>query len=678
MATLTTAEAAIARLEAHGIRQAFGIPGSHNLPLYRCLAGSSIAHVTPRHEQGAGYAADGYARAGGGPAVCIATSGPGVLNLATAVATAYADSVPMLILAPGMSDSVAGRDTGHLHEARDQRGAMEGVAASAVRVGGPAQAAAAIDGAFAAFASGRPRPAYVEIPLDAMEATGDLPAEPPVARPPPPDREAVAAAVELLRDAERAAIVLGGGAVDAGAEALELARVLGSPVITTANGKGTVPERDPASLGASIRLRSAQSFLAQCDAVLAVGTELAESDLWRDPPLPLGGQLVRVDIDPAQRDRNARAAVAIVADASAALGAILAGLRGSAGRDRGAGTVEELRLRLRAEALADAGAYADLIRALESALGEGAILAGDSTMACYYGAVHLLPRAAPRRFLYPTGFAPLGYGIPAGIGARLAQPGRDVLVLIGDGGAMFTLPELAVASELDLTLAVVVVNDGGYGQIRREMLDRGQPPLGVELASPDFAAAARALGARGETIDDPRSLPALLGDAFAASGPTLVELRVGSARPDRQDEGVDPPVRGGHREDRARFVRAGSVGRLDEDQRAGSPAVRIGIDPACRRDGHAGSDALRGSPPRLRGGRTRDRDRLDSGLLAARVRSARGGEIDRQAEDRPAASAELAMPSDRRRLAERRGGDRRAQRRAGRSGRTPPRRPSAP
>ena len=241
MATLTTAEAAIARLEAHGVRQAFGIPGSHNLPLYRCLAGSSIAHVTPRHEQGAGYAADGYARAGGGPAVCIATSGPGVLNLATAVATAYADSVPMLILAPGMSDSVAGRDTGHLHEARDQRGAMEGVAASAVRVGGPAQAAAAIDGAFAAFASGRPRPAYVEIPLDAMEATGDLPAEPPVARPPPPDREAVAAAVELLRDAERAAIVLGGGAVDAGAEALELARVLGSPVITTANGKGTVP-----------------------------------------------------------------------------------------------------------------------------------------------------------------------------------------------------------------------------------------------------------------------------------------------------------------------------------------------------------------------------------------------------------------------------------------------------
>ena len=172
----TTAEAVVARLEAHGVRHVFGIPGTHNLPLYRHLAASSIEHVLPRHEQGAGYAADGYARSGGGPGVCLATSGPGVLNLASAVGTAHADSVPMLVLAPGMATSVAGGDTGYLHEARDQTAAMAGVAASAVRVEDPAAAAAAIDMAFDLFRSGRPRPAYVEIPLDAMKATGEAPA----------------------------------------------------------------------------------------------------------------------------------------------------------------------------------------------------------------------------------------------------------------------------------------------------------------------------------------------------------------------------------------------------------------------------------------------------------------------------------------------------------------------
>ncbi|MGH2993626.1 MAG: thiamine pyrophosphate-binding protein, partial [Solirubrobacterales bacterium] len=188
MPTLTTAEAVIARLESHGVRHVFGIPGTHNLPLYRFLAESSIEHVTPRHEQGAGYAADGYARAGGGPAVCIATSGPGVLNLATAVATATADSVPMLVVAPGMSDSVTGADTGYLHEAPDQRAAMEGVAASAVRVATPAQAAAAIDSAFARFSSGRPRPVYVEISLDAVGRVGEAAGQPaPPPAPPPPD-----------------------------------------------------------------------------------------------------------------------------------------------------------------------------------------------------------------------------------------------------------------------------------------------------------------------------------------------------------------------------------------------------------------------------------------------------------------------------------------------------------
>ena len=527
MPAVTTADAVIERLEAHGVRHVFGIPGTHNLALYLALAGSSIEHVTPRHEQGAGYAADGYARSGGPPAACLATSGPGVLNLAAAVATANADSIPMIVVATGMSDAVRGGDTGYLHEAPDQLGALSGVSGSAVRVSSPGEAAAAIDTAFDRFAAGRPRPAYIEIPLDALDRAGlvaEAPSAPPA--PPEPEPEAVSAGAALLAGAGRAALVLGGGAAGAGREAIEVARLLGAPVVTTVNGKGVVPERDPISLGASIRLGEAQRFLDGCDAVLAVGTELGHSDLWRDPPLPLGGKLIRVDIDPAQRHKNARAAVAITADAAIALGAIAAELDGLAPRDRGTGEAQRLRSALRREALGHGSDYEELVGALERTLGEDPIVAGDSTRACYDGAVHLLPLDRPRRFLYPTGFATLGYGIPAGIGAKLAHPDRNVVVLIGDGGAMFTLPELAVAVELGLAMAIVVVNDDGYGEIRREMIARGQPPMGVDLAAPDFAAVARAFGARGEAIEDPARLPELVRAAFAAPTPTVIEFRL--------------------------------------------------------------------------------------------------------------------------------------------------------
>jgi acetolactate synthase-1/2/3 large subunit len=290
------------------------------------------------------------------------------------------------------------------------------------------------------------------------------------------------------------------------------------------NGKGVVPERDPISLGASLRLGEAQRFLESCDAVLAVGTELGHSDLWRDPPLPLSGKLIRVDIDPAQRHKNARAAVAITANAATAFGAIAAELDGLEPRDRGTGEGRRLRSALRREALGHGADYEQLVGALERTLGEDAIVAGDSTRACYDGAVHLLPLDRPRRFLYPTGFATLGYGIPAGIGAKLANPEHDLVVLIGDGGAMFTLSELVVAVELGLGIAIVVVNDGGYGEIRREMAERGDPPLGVDLDSPDFAALARAMGCHGVRADSRAALDEALERAFAADRPTVIHV----------------------------------------------------------------------------------------------------------------------------------------------------------
>ena len=209
--------------------------------------------------------------------------------------------------------------------------------------------------------------------------------------------------------------MLGGGARGASAAATALAERLGAPVVTSVNGKGIVDERHPLSLGASMRLRAAQAWLADRDVVLAVGTELGESDLWGPAP-ELRGRLVRVDVDPAQLQKNLPAAVAVAGDARAALEA-LAELPEGPGED-----LEAVRAAIRAEALADGEPFLALVGALDGALGPDGVLAGDSVMAAYYGAVHFLPMDARRRFIYPTGYATLGYALPAAIGAKLARP----------------------------------------------------------------------------------------------------------------------------------------------------------------------------------------------------------------------------------------------------------------
>src|SRR5215218_2609708 len=318
---LTGAEVVVRSLAAHGVEVVFGIPGTHNLELYAQLARHAIRHVSPRHEQGAGYAADGYARASGRVGVAVTTAAP--------AGQAQSDSVPLLVIAPGMPRAHPAASTGYLHEMPSQQRAMSGVVESSVRAMSHAELGRELAAAFAAFGSLRPRARYVEVPLDllAEAAPADVPVAPEAWSPAPSER-AVAAAVELLRSSRRPGIVAGGGAAGAAAELVALAERLSAPVITTANGKGTIPDDHPLALGARINFPAACAWIESCDAVLAVGTELGESDLW-GPPLRLSG-LIRVDIDPAQAHSNTAAAVPVIGDARAALAAVSDAL-GSAG-----------------------------------------------------------------------------------------------------------------------------------------------------------------------------------------------------------------------------------------------------------------------------------------------------------------------------------------------------------
>ncbi|MFC7217506.1 5-guanidino-2-oxopentanoate decarboxylase [Streptomyces polyrhachis] len=532
---LTAGEALVRALAAHGVELAFGIPGTHNLELYRHFPGYGIRHVTTRHEQGAGYAADGYARTTGRPGLAVTTTGPALLNIAAAVGQAYSDSVPLLVVSPGMPLRHPVQSTGLLHEMRSQTAALAAVAAFSHRVSSAAEAQAAVARAFALFRHGRPRPVHIEVPLDLMEApeaVGPVRLAPPRA-PARPDPGALRGAAAALSAARSPALVLGGGARGAAAECLRLAELLDAPVLTTANGKGVVAETHSLSAGASLHSPAVRAWLCGRDTVLAVGTELAESDLWA-AELPLTGALVRVDVDPAQMYAGLPAAHPLVGDARTALAALLELLErpapdrpapdGTAPTGPAVAEVRRLRAARDAETAARDARWLPYLRAMRSTLAADAVVTSDQAQCCYHGALPHLPLGPEGRYLHPTGFATLGYALPAAVGATCADPGRQVVALCGDGGVQFCVQELATAAALGHPLPVVVFDNGGYGEIREGMLRRGDTPYAVDLPPVDLPALARAYGGSGVRAGSPAELAAALRTALATPGPTLIHV----------------------------------------------------------------------------------------------------------------------------------------------------------
>lgn len=527
MEARTGGQVVVDSLVANGVEVVFGIPGTHSLPIYRHLASSAISHVTPRHEQGAGYAADGYARSSGRPGVCLVTTGPGVTNIATALGQAYSDSIPILVVSPGMPFPIEGGDRGYLHEMKDQAGATSRIVAWSHRTASQQDLADALCEAFGFFERGRPRPVHIEVPLEVLESRGPLE---DIVRgasgKPAPLPEELDAAAAALAGGSRRALVLGGGARGAAAAATRLAEVLSMTVVTTTNGKGVVSERHPLSLGVSVMTKAARDHVASCDVVLAVGTELGDSDLWGGT-VTCAGTFVRIDIDPSQLQKNARADLTVQGDADLALRGLLERIPAVEADERRVTETKAVRRRIADELASELEPWRELHESLGDVLAEDAIVAGDAAMACYFGTVFLLPMEGPSRWLYPTGFCTLGYGLPAAIGAKLANPGRQVMAIMGDGGVMFTLSELATAAQLGLDIPLVVVVNGGYGEIRREMEAMGAAPLGTDLPVPDFVKVAKGLG-----CDGVRTTAAGAGKAVAAAFgkgvPTLIEV----GRPD--------------------------------------------------------------------------------------------------------------------------------------------------
>jgi len=527
VAVMTGGEVLTRSLAAHGTDVVFGIPGNHNLSIYAHLASSNIRHVLSRHEQGCGYAADGYARSSGRPGVALVTAGPAVLNTLAALGQAYSDSIPVLLVSPGMPLRHPYRGNGHLHETKDQHAAVDAVVAASYRVTSVAEIGAAVTQAFVDMLAGRPRPVHLEVPIDVLDESTDTEIGSPVALPHVTapadqlDRAAVA-----LDESVRPGLVVGGGARFAAAEVCQLAERLGAGVVTTSNGKGILPEDHPLALGAGAHLPAVAEWARTRDVILAVGTDLGSSDLWNGP-WQLDGTLVRIDIDPRQVGVNARPEIALVSDATHALRSLRRQLGPGGVGPLDSGDTTAWVSRVRDEADAEGALWREEVKAIADVLERDAVVTGDSAAVCYYGLRANLPLHVAGAFLYPTGYGTLGYGLPAAIGAKVAAPERQVMAVLGDGGVMFTLPELASAASEGLALPIVVVDNHGYGQIRRNMELRGYSPLGVDLPSPDFAAVGRALGCHGVEIETPEHLSEQLVKAFAADRPTVLHVMEG-------------------------------------------------------------------------------------------------------------------------------------------------------
>jgi acetolactate synthase-1/2/3 large subunit len=511
-------------LVERGIDTVFGIPGVHTVELYRGMPGSGLTHVTPRHEQGAGFMADGYARSTGRPAACFIVTGPGLLNIATALGQALADSVPMLVITTLNPRATLGRGEGRLHEIRGQSIIAREVAALARTVWTASQLVPALDEAFALFASARPGPAVIEIPIDLLSEPFDPGVTAPRSFPgrAAPQTRDIEAAAALVRSARRPLVIAGGGAI-AGAPAVRnLVERLGAPALLTANGKGILPPGHPLLAGGCLLSPALQAAINQADLILALGTELGETDFWYDAEgIGFTGPLIRVDIDPGQLQRNALPTLPVLADAglfAAALAPLIERpAEGGPGRT----------LALRAAMIEDGDPrylrHAPLLAALWKTLPE-AVVAADSTAASY-GGNFLAEPPEPRRWMSAaTGFGTLGYALPAAIGVKIARPAVPVICIVGDGGLQFSLPELASSAEAGAPVIVLLWNDRCYGEIERYMVRNQIAPLGVKLYATDFSAVAKAFGCVHVPASSLAEVEAAMTAAAARPVTTIIEM----------------------------------------------------------------------------------------------------------------------------------------------------------
>lgn len=506
-------------LKDRGVSVVFGIPGVHNQEMYRGIEEAGLTHILARHEQGAGFMADGYARATGRPGVCYVITGPGVCNIMTPMGQAYSDSVPMLVLSSCLDNLTLKR--GQLHQMLDQETAAGCVCDWSETAPNAATAYHLIDRALAEFVLARRRPKHIQVPIAALETvaagapSSHLPDSPNHA----PDVAPIAAA---LASARRPLFIFGGGAVGGWQAARDLVARAGAASFTTYAGRGVIADDAPLHFGAMLPRPASAEVLGQADLVIAFGTMLAEVDLWRDD---LGHRcpLIRVDIDPEVLSDRHRADIALLANAGPVMATLAAGIDTPATGWKTT-DVAAARARWRAEVDAERPGIIPVADALRDCLPADTMIYSDMTQFAY-AAKEIWPMDRPGHWHHPYGFGTLGYALPAAIGGAVGRPGLPTLAIAGDYGFQYTIQELATAVELGLALPIILWDNGKLGEIEDSMVRAQIAPNAVIQRNPDFGLLAQAYGAAAAAPKTLAEMQDAVQAALQADRPTLIHVR---------------------------------------------------------------------------------------------------------------------------------------------------------
>ena len=514
----------------NGMTTLFGVPGAQIYPLFDALYGTDVDLIVPRHEQAAGYMAMGYAKSTGRPGVFSVVPGPGVLNASAALCTAMGNCAPVVCLTGQVPSAFVGRGRGHLHELADQLGTLRSIIKGAWRIDAPGDAPRLVNEAFRAATTGRPGPIAVEMCWDAMAGEGVVPVEPPSQTPEPsaPDPSAVGAAARLLATARKPLIMCGAGAQHAAAEVRALAEVLQAPVTAFRSGRGVVPEDHALGVAAV----AARELWNDVDVLLGVGSRLEMPYLrWGDPmryeQRPSSGpKLIRIDIAPEEMQRF-QPDVAIVADAAVACRELADRLAKLASPDPSRAENVAAAKRVAAAAVERIQPQTAYLRAIRAVLPRDGFLVPELSQVGFTTYTGAFPVLAPRTYVSEGFQGTLGFGFPTALGVKVANPGKAVVSITGDGGFMFGVQELATAAEYDIAVVTIVFNNHSFANVLRDQeLQFGGRTIGSRLRNPDFQRLAESFGVAAHRVSTPNELERALATELGLERPALIEVAI--------------------------------------------------------------------------------------------------------------------------------------------------------
>jgi acetolactate synthase-1/2/3 large subunit len=520
---MTSGTALVKSLISHGVETVFGLPGVQTYALFDALRQhrDQLDYVGCRHEQGAAYMALGYAKSTGRPGVYTVVPGPGFLNTSAALSSAYSANAPVLCLTSEVPTPYIGSGAGLLHELPDQLGIIRRLTKWAERVESPQAVPAVMNEAFAQMTSGRQRPVAVEVPWDVLQAKGDVTITAPLPKraPPPVDSRAIDEAVALIREARQPMIMVGGGAMHASEQVLELAQRIQAPVTAFRSGRGVVSNDSPYSLTCAEAYRCWE----KTDLLIGIGSRL-ELQYFRWPSRPANLKIVRIDIDPAELARL-KPHAGILADARDAITELNAALKRSGFNPR---SREEELTGIKKQVQQDIQEIQPQLshlRAIRDVLPRDGFFVEEISQvgfASFFG----FPIYEPRTFVTCGYQGTLGFGFPTALGVKVGNPDKAVVSVTGDGGFMFGVQELAAAVQHNIALVTVLFNNNAFGNVLRDQNERFSGPFGSELVNPDFVKLTESFGAMAIRAHSPDELRRALERAFAANGPVVIEVPV--------------------------------------------------------------------------------------------------------------------------------------------------------